>query len=233
VRNKVSAKKNIWLWATIFAAMLCLSFMAWQFFVPSFFEKNWGSFMDFLSPHRYEYLYHKLKHASDEDLLRLLHSKDINKAEAAKVTLAHRADPELFERLLKKMKDPSEDVRIRVRGLLAAIDEKKAMGYYMDELKVLNKSSVEYFQILGALVRMKYQPVFPYLIAFAQSDTGNQHASADLLEEFGDPRTLPVLEEKLETDTSLNQFEKKRIRAAIKTIRGNQHNFGGTPLNSN
>lgn len=201
-----------WLIVLILGFFLC--FAAWQVFIFPVAEKTWGSFMDFLSPHRYEQLQQRLKNESDKQLLKLLQSRDLNMAEAAKVLLAQRSNPKLFNALLKKMNDPSEDVRMRVRGLLF-VDPSRAVNFYMQELKTLPKNSSEYRQILAMLVNLKYQPVFPYLMDFSKNDIDDHYASSELLKQFGDLRALSILKRRLTADTSMDQFEKMRVREAI------------------
>ncbi len=188
-------------------------------------EDYTGRWMDFLDPKREERVWKQFEKKTDVELLKLLHHGDSLKSSTAKAILGRRGNPELFDTFLKKLKDPSARVRSMARTLLQ-VDPERAAKFYMEELQKLPRDSDEYRQTLSILTHMEYEPVFPYLIEYAKLDVGNQHATSVLLEEFGDPSAIPVLEEMLKnmpqpsrpSEENRIEFEKNRIKRAIEKL---------------
>lgn len=178
-----------------------------------------GRWMAFVDPNRSDHLMTRLVLKLDRDLLELLHHGDSEKASAAKVVLAERGNPRLFDTVAKKLKDRSEEVRSIARVLLQALDKDRALKIYIQELATLDKNTYEYRQTLSILAYVKHKPVFPYLIEFARRDVGNKHASSELLREFGDPSAIPVLEEMLTNSPLPDSFEEERIKKAIEALK--------------
>lgn len=213
-RKERKRRDNLRTWLILIGfPLVCYWFWNWN---PV--EDYVGSWMAFVDPKRSEHLDQRLQKKSDATLLKLLHHGDMNKAESAKVILARRAKPELFDKVVRKLNDHSQEVRERARILLVALDRDRAIKLYMQELDRLPKDSDEYRQTLSILAHMKYEPVFPYLVGYAKNDLGNKEGASVLLEDFGDPRAIPVLEEMLQNMPQPDSFEEKRIKRAIEKL---------------
>ena len=181
-------------------------------------EDSIGRVMDFVDPKRNQHVKEVLTNKTDKDLLKYLHHGDHVKHAVAASLLAKRATPDLFDEIEMKLNHHAKDIRMAARRILPHIDSDKSCQVFEAQLKKTQVESADYRDTLLIMSSLKCGQTFEYLIEYAEGDVGNQHASSEMLRRFGDARGIPILKKRLAEDSALDDFERERVKKAIKHL---------------
>lgn len=190
--------------------------VAWQ---TNVVQHEVARVMSGLNPNRNSQIYESLKSYPVSRLLGLLESGDFGKQGQAYKHLFERKDEVGYEQVATMLaKTKNDDAKRYLQKLLLSVDLDKGGAFLVKELLTLESDAKEKRWLLSLLASAKYSPAYPYVEKFAVADSGNKNASSEILRDFGDPRGIPVLSQRLSDDTELSNFERERVEKALAVL---------------
>ena len=202
---------------------LTLFVLASYFFWNLYPVQNYiGRFLQ-VNPQRGQQVYESLKDDRDSKLLNLLSHGDLAKSSKAALVLADRANPALYDKVVKKMQTETHELNKEImEHLLGALDLARATKYYYQQMKQYAPSSKDYWRYIGYLVSYKAEGIFDLLMEKAKQPDAWNTPLEHYLARYGDLRALPVLPElksKIPNDGSKDAwYATREINRAIKKL---------------
>ncbi|MDD4894936.1 MAG: HEAT repeat domain-containing protein [Candidatus Omnitrophica bacterium] len=205
----------------IFGLISVAVVLLFWFFAKPPLEDLWSRFMDFVNPRHYsDIVREKWSNKSSSFLINKLNHPSIVYSGAATTILRARNNNTMDE-TDKIMHIIKNGRNYRGRYLALSIlffwDKQKAIDLSMEIIRSGRKHPL-YEDALLHLAHIKYEPAFPYVIDLAKSPDKYNNGSIMLLEEFGKPEAIPILEEMLK-DPNVLRIDKNAVRDAIKSIK--------------
>ena len=191
-----------------------------------------GQWLAGLDPKRWEHVKDELQNKTDNELYKLLFHGDHIIRGVALQKLSGRKKTEWFDKYKSMLKHHRFEIRSAGRGLMfSASSEPNVCNVLMKDIERYEPTDKDYLQNILMLVKRKYQPVYPYIVAYAKEKGWNSGAE-HYFEELGDPRALPILYEmraQIPPKAILAKLIRKEINKAIATLEAikakQQNNF--------
>ena len=152
-----------------------------------------GQWLAGLDPKRWEHVKDELQNKTDNELYKLLFHGDHIIRGVALQKLSGRKKIEWFDKYKSMLKHHRFEIRSAGRGLMfSASSEPNVCNALMKDMERYEPTDKDYLQNILMLVKRKYQPVYPYIVAYAK-EGGWRSAAATYFEDLGDPKALDVL----------------------------------------
>ena len=215
------------------AVLLVLISLFSVFILKPVVETAWSTWMGFVSPSYQKHLREKWESKSTDFLLGKMRHPSVYYSGVATALLRQRKETSRVDEILWLVKHGFfRRTKELALGILYAWDEQQAIDLSMEILKS-GKRHPLYEDALRNLSRRKYEPAYPYVLDLAKSDDPLATGAVKLLEDYGKPDAIPILEAMLTKvrmqDKLVAEIDRRRIYEAIESIKKQNNLIAKSP----